>query len=511
MGLCLAGTRWNALKIADRQPEGRATGPGAHPEFAMGKGSSLWFIALFLIFNGFPGHVWAGELTITNSLTTSQGYSDNIDLNPDGQKDEAFVTEVTPSMELRSTGARSEFAFDASPTLAYQTAGDDEGFQFIPKVAGFGNLELSEELLFFEAATSVTKELLNAQAADAESNRDTVATIYASPYLASRFGPYATSELRYRFQQVFVDESGDADFSDDTIHTGLFTVGSEEGFSNLGWEFLARGSHNDRSSDSNIERADVLASLEYAVSPIFSLIGGGGYQYFDDGESENKVDDPAWEAGVRLHSPRGEVRLTYGERDGDDSFRAEARYKVGAWTSLLASYSETLETGQERVLSDLSSIGEDPDTGGLIDTRTGLPFDPNTSTTSLSNETTWTKALRGVITHARERNTIGLRGSIEDQNDQTSNDDEKIQTVEVFWERRMNRRWSFRITGAYEHSKFDDDNTEDDEYRANGLVSYNIKQNLSAFASYLYRTKDSDDPADEFEENRFTIGLQLNF
>jgi uncharacterized protein (PEP-CTERM system associated) len=452
----------------------------------------------------------AGDLTIAPSLTLSQSYSDNIDLDQSGDEESAFITEATPSFRLRSEGARSEAALDAASTFAYSSDGDDKGIEVIPNVAGFGTLELSRSLLFFDAETSVSKELLNSEQADTASNRETTAVLRASPYLTNRLGDYADSELRYTFEQIFVD-SGSEDFSDDTIHRGSWQVDSDEALANLSSTFIASGAYSDRSSDHNIERVDILTELEYAVSPIFSLIAGGGYQRYDDGDSQNDVGDPAWEAGFRLHSANGELKATYGKREGDDSFAADLRYKLGAWTSVRAGYAEVLETGQDRLASDLSSIGEDPDTGILIDDRTGLPFNPDTGDTSLTNQTARTKRGRLDLIYDRHRDLIGIGGSIEDQDDQTSNDDEKIKAVNVFWEHQMNRRLSFRVSGRYEHSKFEDDGRKDDEYLANALISYNLYRNVSAFASYLYRHKDSNDPTDEYEENRVTAGIRIEF
>jgi len=466
-------------------------------------------IALALPYAGRPAA--AGDLTITPSLTLSQSYSDNIDLDQDGDEESAFVTEATPAMRVRSEGSRSNLALDGASTFAYQTDGDDKGIQVIPDVAGLGSVELSRSLLFFDAAISVSNELLNSQQADTASNRETTAVLKASPYMTNRLGDYADSELRYIFEQVFVDEGGADDFSDDTIHRGAWLVTSDEALANLSATFIASGSYEDRSSDHNIERVDILTELEYAVSPIFSLIAGGGYQRYDDGDRQNDVDDPAWEVGFRLHSARGELRTTYGQRDGEDSVAADLRYKLGAWTSIGAGYAEVLETGQDRLARDLSSIGEDPDTGVLIDDRTGLPFDSNPGNTSLTNQTTRTKRGRLDLFYDRHRDLIGISGSIEDQDDQTSNDDEKIKAVNVFWEHQMNRRLSFRVSGRYEHSKFDDDGRKDDEYLANALISYNLYRNVSAFASYLYRHKDSNDPTDEYEENRVTAGIRIEF
>jgi len=453
----------------------------------------------------------AGEFIVTPGVTVSQTYSDNIDLDPDGLEDDALVTEVIPRIEVRSIGARFEGALDASTSLVYQTDGEDEGLEARPAISGFSTLEISKSLFFFDTQVSVSQELLNSRAADTEANRNTTAAYSLSPYLVNRFGGFAESETRYKFSQVHVDDDAEEVFSNDTTHAGRFTLDSGRDFSRLRWSFLAAAVHQDRSDDSNIQRIDVDQEFEYGVTRSFSLIGAGGYDKFDDGDDENEVDDPSWRAGFRLRSPRGELAATYGQREGDESLAANLRYRIGAWTTVNAGYDETLETGQERVVRNLGFISEDPDTGVLIDTRTGLPFDANPNTTSLTNQTTRTKRFTAGLTFNRGQNTIGIRGSIEDQQDQSSNDDEKHNLVTAFWQRRLNRRTTFRLTGSYENSTFDDEDREDDEYIANALLNYKVRDNVSLFGAYTYRQKDSTDPTDEYEENRFTIGLGVNF
>ncbi|MDX1402381.1 MAG: hypothetical protein R3245_10695, partial [Kiloniellales bacterium] len=136
-------------------------------------------------------------------MTLSQAYTDNIDLAPDPETEDAFVTQLTPSFTYRREAAGSQIAWDGSSDIVYQSDGDDEGFQVIPRTAGFGNFELSDELLFLDVEGSVSQELLNSQQADTESNRETTIAGTVSPYMVNRLGSYANSELRYRYSQVY--------------------------------------------------------------------------------------------------------------------------------------------------------------------------------------------------------------------------------------------------------------------------------------------------------------------
>ncbi len=469
-----------------------------------------FFFSLLLIF--LSGSIFSKEALAQDEvkfgLSFSEGFSDNIDLAPSGEEEEAFVTQAAPSITYRRSSPGSNVAFDGSVGLVHQTDGDDKGFQVIPRSAGFGNFELSDQLLFLDASSSVSKELLNSEQADTESNRETVAAFRISPYLTNRFGDYASSELRYRFDQVYVDDST---YSRDLTNAGRWLLDGGAALTKFRWGLGASASHTDRSDDNNITRSGVLAQLDYAVSPMFSVVGSGGYQTYDDGENANDVDDAIWQFGLRMRSARGEAFAAYGQTDGEESFTMHLDYKIGAFTTVNAGYEELLETGQERVLSDLSFIALDEDTDSLIDSRSGDVFNPNSGVTSLSNQTVRTKRLRAGIAHRRERTTISLRGIWERLDDQVSADDEEIKAVELLFERRLTRRLRLLLGGRYENSEFEDDGQKDDEYSVNSTLSYDLRDNVSLFGSYFFRKQDSNDPASEFEENRFTVGLRYSF
>ena len=79
----------------------------------------------------------------------------------------------------------------------------------------------------------------------------------------------------------------------------------------------------------------------------------------------------------------------------------------------------------------------------------------------------------------------------------------------MFWQRQLNRRTSARLSGNYERTTFKDENREDKKYVANGLISRDIRRNFEVFASYTFSKQVSTDAADEYKENRATVGLRI--
>lgn len=452
-----------------------------------------------------------GQTRIEPSLTVNETFSDNVDADPDGEEEAAFLTDVVPAVTLRRQSARVNAALDAALTARHQTAGEDAGIELLPNVAGFGTAEVIDQLFFVDASASVSQQLLNTREADAESNRETVQNYSLSPSLVGHFGSFADGELRYTLQQVL---GGDGGVSDATTHTGRMSLSSGADFTRLLWSVSASMSESKRTDDTDVTRRDANIGLEYIVVRSFSLLGSAGYQFFDDGTPENEVDSPSWRAGFRWRpGPRLDLSAGYGESDDETSFDGRMTYRIGPRTTVFANYRERLETGQERLARDLSFIGIDPDTGELVDTRTGLPFDPNTSLTEISDRTERTRTARAGLSGVRGRNTFSMQGSYEISTVEGAgrNEEETAIGVSASWGRQLSPHANLIVSGNYLRSEFDDVDETDNEYSAAGTLSYNIYTNVNAFASYVFSMQDSTNGANEFSENRVSAGVQMGF
>ena len=116
----------------------------------------------------------AGNLTITPSIELRETFSDNIDLEPDGQDQSALTTEIVPGITLRSESARVTAALNAFPIIRHQTAGSDEGISMAGALTGLGTVEALEDLFFIDAQASISQEVLNSRLAASTANEETV-------------------------------------------------------------------------------------------------------------------------------------------------------------------------------------------------------------------------------------------------------------------------------------------------------------------------------------------------
>ncbi len=462
-----------------------------------------------------PEGFFSGDWRVTPTISFEETFTDNVDLDPDGEEESAFISSVRPGITFFADAARVNWAFSGNVALQHQTAGEDEGLDVEVDLNTSGTVELFEDLFFIDGSASVSQEVLNSDTASSGSdenstNRETIQNYRFSPYIQNRLGDFARAETRYTLSQVFIDSD---DASDTTTHEGRFSLNSGPDFTQFSWGLSLSASEAMPSDDDDISRRDANFTTTYALTRTFFLIGSVGYQQFDDGDADNEVDDPTWRTAVRWQpSRRTQVEVGYGQRDDEQSFDGSLRHDITTRTRLSASYSETLRTSQEALGRNLDLIEFNPDSGQFENSETGevitsvndLPFEVNDETTRVS---TFRLGLNG----SRDRDSFGVNFSAEfEENDGSSDDDEAEYGVSANWGRALNNRTRFNTSGEYEYN--DLGTSIETEYTFRAGLSYSVFRNVSANVDYTFRIRESDeDSSDEFKENAVTVGLRANF
>lgn len=453
-----------------------------------------------------PEGFFNGEWHVTYNAVASETFSDNIDQDPDGDREAGFVTRAGPGISISGKSARVEGALNADLVGVYQAGGDDDGFSLDPSIAGISTTELVSDTFFFDFSASVDRRLLDARDATSASgastgNRDLVATLTASPYLVHRLGDFADAEWRYRISPVFTDSSG----RDDSLeHDASIILNSGDDFSTLGWTFTNLAGLEERSDESDIKTASTDLGLRYALWHGFALLGGVGYEHRSgDEDDDDNFEGVTWRGGF-AYEPHSEFSFeaTYGRRNGDDSLDASLDYEIGPKTSLTASYEEALETGQGRSVSNLEGAIIDPDTGDPV-IRNDDPF-------TFDDETTRTRTLRLGLSHVDGPNTFdfsALRGT----SDGGSDGDEEFYEAGIGWSRSLTDEFTFNTRASYEHSKFEDEDRTDDTYLAVLSLDYQFSESARTFVTYSFQTRDSTDDEESFTENALTIGVSASW
>ena len=85
------------------------------------------------------------------------------------------------------------------------------------------------------------------------------------------------------------------------------------------------------------------------------------------------VNDPTWYAGARWQNAKDAyVQLTYGHKQGVNSFQGDTHYPITPLTAAFANYGETVTTPQQQIMNNLNQ-GQLSPTNVVINPQTGLP------------------------------------------------------------------------------------------------------------------------------------------
>jgi polysaccharide export outer membrane protein len=464
-----------------------------------------------------PEGFFSGEWRATPNVSFEETFTDNVDLDPDGEEESALISTVRPGLTFTANAARINWAFAGNVALSHQTRGDDEGLNVEVDLNNTGNVELVSDLFFIDALASVSQEVLTNEGSssgseDNNANRETVQNYQLSPYVTNRLGDFARMETRYRLSQVFVDSD---DVSNTTEHEGSVSVGSGPDFTSISWNLSLSASEAISSDDDDVSRRDANFTTTYALTRQFFVTGSIGYQIFEDGETENDIDDPTWRVGARWQpSSRTSVEAGYGQRDAEKSFDATLRHQLSPRTIFSASYEETLETAQERLGVNLNKIVFDPQTGRFQNSETGevitsandLPFD-------VSDETTRVSTFRAGLNGSRNRNRFGINARAQFEDNDNNEEDQSEYGLVADWGRTLNDRTNFSLTGSYEYNDLGNViGRIENEYKLQAGLSYKVFNNISASVNYTFTTLKADDsPEEEFTENAVTVGLRASF
>ena len=493
---------------ASRWPGPARPGRGSHAASNLGvfgcTTSLLAGVALLAGLIGSAGPAGA-ESRFRPSLTVTQEFSDNVDLDPEDEQS-AFITRVTPGLSFRGNTSRFKGGFDGAVGTRYTTEGDDEGFDVDGALTADADVRLVDDYLFLEGNASVSQEVLENEEAQSDANLDTVQVYRLSPVLRNRYGGFAESEIRYVLGQLLVS---DDDVADTTLHVGQLALASGSDFDRLRWLLDGRVSESIRSGDGDVSRADADLETEYGLTRWLSVIAGGGYQSFDAGEPESEIEGPTYRGGFRWRpGRRTELMFTYGRRDERFSPAASLRYRISEDSQFLARYFERLSTSQERLFENVSLIGIDPESGIFIDERSETRFDPRPDPFDIDDQTEYIKAVEADLVLSRGFHSVVLRGYAGREEQVVTGDEQDVYRVDAIWSRQFGRRLSFDLSGGFERTEFAD-GREDDEYRIQPGLRYLLNPRATAFLDYRFRWQNSNDPTAEYTENRVGAGLRL--
>jgi uncharacterized protein (PEP-CTERM system associated) len=324
----------------------------------------------------------------TPSIAVTQGFTDNVRATSKNRESD-FYTRISPGFTISSAGGRVtgsasyQMGYDA-----YYNTSDLSGFRH--SLVGTGRAELVDEALFVEVNASLSRQAISREDAISVEDRSVgrnetdVFSYTISPYYRSRFGGWAESELRYQLGQVYFitpDNSVDNDSfrqssnlsSNSTSHRLSGDLKSGSYFSRVLWKLHVDAANTERDNGTFKSRT-VEAETDYVINRTIKAILQTGYDDFDDPTLTNDLSGPFVLGGFELTpGPRSKLRFTAGERRNGFVMNGNLSYKLSDQLAFDASYTDSIETEQSRLLNNLGFLIRDP-FGNFIDSRTGQIF-----------------------------------------------------------------------------------------------------------------------------------------
>ncbi|MGB8274803.1 MAG: TIGR03016 family PEP-CTERM system-associated outer membrane protein [Alphaproteobacteria bacterium] len=461
----------------------------------------------------------AATWRIDPSVSVEESYTDNVLLTPDNEQSD-FITSIRPHVNIRGTGARLQLTVDYGLERLF-FADHSEGNRTVNNLRATGKAELIQDMFFVDAQAAMNEQFISNRDAVSQSNtnissnRTTVQTYNLSPYLRHHFGGWADSESRYTFRNV---SSGTQDFADTTTNELSFNLSSGRRFGRLGWTLRADEERSNRSRSSTLgaastySRRTLAADIRYALYRWMSLVGTYGYERIRDQTLTNAPNGPFWSAGVQLTpGPRSSVRATYGHRFNSESFNLDASYRPTSRTTFTATYSETIQTTQQVLTTDLSFVGVGPD-GQLIDTRTGLPFVFGNSAFGLVDQSFRRTRFAAAMVSKIDRNTFNVQAFDETRNREAAGNDENVIGGSVNWNRRLTHKTTLDLGASFQSTEFSGVSPRtDDLFIGNARLNYQLLEDVRTWLTLNRTDRRSTIAANNITENVIAVGLRKDF
>lgn len=299
-----------------------------------------------------PAAARAADWTITPGVELRETWTDNVNLAADGSKREDFVTEFTPHVGIKATGARLKLGAEyAMRNYFYSRSSGASSTNH--QLQATANAELVENLFYLDGRATAGQQAISPFGAHVvddghvTNNKADVRTYGISPYLRHHFGSAAVAELRYSRDSVSSDNGGLSDSESNRYRIGL---NSGTGFRTLHWGVQYDDQRIDYERTDDVRIRQITGSLRYAITPRVTLLANAGYEdnnYVNIGE---KPEGEFWSLGATwAPSERTNVSVTAGHRFFGNTLSVSAyhRTRMTVWS---LGYQEEITTARSQFL-----------------------------------------------------------------------------------------------------------------------------------------------------------------
>ena len=486
---------------------------------------------------------WATSVTTYGQASVT--FSDNINLESDGNEEEEFVGTVTVGATL--TAENERLSGQLNGNVSYDTFfnnTNDDGVR--ADVSTSWTAAVVPNLFYVDVAGGVAESFVTSDrfSGNAVANSDDRLTSFfglISPSVRKNIGGWANGELRYTARGQYFDDSDFDGGISQTFSAGL--TGDPRKFRRFGWQAATEYeifTPEDDDRDDDIERWTSYASVDVPVSRTLAVTGTVGYDFFNEDIADDDLSGLFGNAGLRWQpTTRFAARAFGGYRYDGFDYGAEANYALRQnvvaglqarrgvqFTNFALGDSATAIPNQigadGRVTSFVSANGP----GSTTNIQEALAVDNFTGATGAFGDINSNNQDDDGIVDTVQAYIAGTTGrtswnasvqAADYDYGSAFNADETILTASASASRELTSRLAINAGVGFSLVDFDAASgtaleTSDFETLSLGVgLDYQLTEIVNVFGRYTYTERFADQSVDEYTENAAVIGVTASF
>ncbi len=503
----------------------------------------LPLLTLPLLF-GFSDRVQAFDWIIRPSLNIREVFSDNINQDSNN-KQSALVTEVSPSVSVRSTSSINTFDLNYRMQNLYN-AGGNSGLDINNQLQLNSKYQFVRNSLFMDTRSSISQQNISnrnivSDNLTGNSNTSNITTFSISPYWTPNFKNFASGIARVTYNRVSAS-GGPNSFSNTNSFNQNFSLNSGRDFSRVTWfvNFNNQEQFNDNGNDVKFQSSTAeLRTFFNRKLSAFIRVGQQSNQFQTTTDSNQNgffyTAGGQWRPSARFSVQAGygnnafvtvnilPIRritwsTTYFNNDigtnrgsrWQSSLNYNARRSIWGFT-----YSENTVTTQQLLLQQQVFFVNDAFGNRIRNPITGQPVLFTINLPTLTDEVFISKRADLSVSFQTGRSTINFNGYRSRRIFQVSQNIEDVYGFSSSWNWNFMRRSSSNVRLLWQTTD-GQEGTSDERFEATVGVTRNIvnfmeSKGVNGLLEYRYISQQSGLAGNDFSENRISASLFMRF
>ncbi len=486
-----------------------------------------WLVGTAVVALASPASALAVEWTLTPRVTVSAEVTDNARLAPRGQEEADLIGTVSPGFTLRGEGARSDTRIDYRLNSRFYLDDSRQG-RTTHALRGRSNWELVDDTFFVNAGASRTEQVasildpVGIGGSTPRGNLQETTSYSVSPMLRTRYGSFATQEVRYTYGATLNHQSNR---QDSDYHRGEYVLNSGAAFNRPFWQVA--GFYEEERFDNGLEGefGQVSGTLGYRFGRSLRLFGVVGEDFNDYATTREDDDGSFWQVGAGWAPTRvTNIEARYGERYFGKNRALSVNHRSRRATYRL-SYDEGVSSTRQRREGPFAQLAEDAQfmtIDELLDRYTLeeiflFALNPQLGDEAFVEGFYFTRSWRAGWSYDTGRSVFGINLVQTERESETQTnvglfEDNRTQRgANVFWQWRYGPRTTSLVSTGVTRTDFADSDREDDLWYLRASVSRQLTPDTTASLAVRHQRRESNSADNEYRENAIIGTLTKEF